>query len=119
MGLVARVEAFTRELPDDVEDLEPRAVVAANQPQEALVHEGPEQVEDLTVELVVGAHAFRCLERGASTEHGHAAEHALLRVVEEVVAPCDRTLQRLLPGRPVASAALEDRERPVEPVEDL
>ena len=58
------------------------------------------------------------LEREAAREDAQAAEQRLLVRVEKVVAPGDRRVQRLLSRRQVGCAVLEERQAPVQPLEE-
>src|SRR5713101_7365695 len=55
------------------------------------------------------------LEVGAAREYREAAEQALQRLLPEVVAPCDCTVERLLATRQVASPSSEDAHACLQP----
>ena len=64
------------------------------------------------------AHRLRGSEREGAGEDRQTAEHGTLVVPEQVVAPADRRMERLLARRSPA-AAREEPEAVVEPVDDL
>ena len=59
------------------------------------------------------------VEREAAGEHREAAEHGAFALGQQVVAPVDRRLQRLLAGQHGACAAGQQPEAVVEPGRDL
>ena len=84
---------------------------------ERLLDQPREQVGHLrSFQLFVGAHDLRSLEREAAREDGQAAQQDALRLLEQLVAPVERSLQSLLPRRRGAAACTQQPEAVVEAV---
>ena len=65
-----------------------------------MLRQAHEAVEDIDPKLVTRpAHELRLLEVHAFLEHAEPGEEALERRLKEIVAPCDRRLDRALPVR--------------------
>ena len=71
------------------------------------------------VDVAAGGDLLGRVEREAAGEHREAPEHRALALGQQLVAPVDRRLQRLLAGQHRARAAGEQPEAVVEPGRDL
>jgi hypothetical protein len=112
--LVVRVRARRLEQPVT------RRVVVRLRRDERLVDERLQQIEDVEfIAPVDRTDRRRTVERKAIDEHAQAPEECALPLVEEIVAPVDERVERLLPGHRVAAAAGEHAEAFVEPVVQL
>src|SRR5215207_5300095 len=101
--LTARFELIETELANRAEHREARLTLARLLlAHEALVDQGcdPLQHVDLEVDIRVAHHLGR-LEREAAGEDREPTEERAFALVEQVVAPGDRTAQGLLAGREV------------------
>ena len=108
-----RLEPLASVLTDRLQHPEP--VTLAVGLHESLVDERLQLVEDVLAGVCADRLDVR--ERAASGEDGQTPEQALLRVLEQRVAPVDRGAQRLLPLGNVARAGCEDVEGVVETLE--
>ena len=114
------LQLLGRERPDRVE--EPKAGFAIRRLlglDQALVDQGHEAIEDVAAEL--GRRSADRLGRGqvaAAGEDRQAIEQASTAVIEELIAPGDRSAEGLLTSRQVARPRREDVELVVEPNED-
>ena len=89
--LVGRLELLGGELADRLEHEVPRFVACARRlPNETLGDER-QDLREISV-----AHLFDRRQRGAADEHREATKHALLGLVEQLVAPRDRSSQGAL-----------------------
>ncbi len=110
-GLAGVFQAFQRELARHLQQPEAPAVTLRQHLHERLRDQALQVVEHLpVVEPVAGRHRLRRRQVEAAREHRQAAEHGLLRVVEQRVAPLQRGTQRLLARRGVACAAGQQRQ---------
>ena len=109
----AALEAFARVLADRLQHPEPAPLTPRL--DESFVDERLELVEDVLAG--VGADDLDVRECAPSSEDRYAPKQALLRLVEQRVAPVDRGAQRLLPLGSVARARREHVEGVVEPLE--
>src|SRR5262245_16392284 len=119
-ALVASVEHLRGELPDRLEEREPRGLaVEVLRADEALIGERREAVEHVDAE-VLRRPGGRLRRHGveAATEHGEPIEQPARARVEELVAPGDRAAQRLLPLRQIAGAGRKEAELALESRED-
>jgi hypothetical protein len=92
--------------PDRLQHPEP--VARAVRLDERLVDERLQLVEDRLASVC--ADGLQIGEGATPCEHGHASEQALLRLLEERMAPSDRGAQRLVSFGAVAGAGSEHRE---------
>src|SRR5207253_1978420 len=107
--LSALGETLGRELADRLEHPIPRPLPREDvHAYQALIDQRLDAVEDVDVEPGA-AHLLRRAERPAPGEDGEPREEALLRRIEEVVAPLDRAGERPLTIRRVPRAAREER----------
>ena len=85
---------------------------------ETLVHQRCDTVQNRR-RGIVGAHSLRCLKREARGKHTQPGEQSALGVVEEIVAPGDGRLKRLLTSRRSRTTAHEKVESVVQPLYQL
>src|SRR5262249_39523397 len=87
---------------------------------ERLVDQGRQQVQRVGGHPGVnGADAADVVEVEAAGEHRQPAQQPLLVAGQEVVAPCDGGVERLVAGQPGPAARGEQDETVGQPVEDL
>src|SRR5467141_782767 len=118
-GLAGRHEMFPRELANRVELAEARFATNLLDPTEALVDQRHEPIADVAANVRCGpADDLGDLEIAAADEDGQPGEQPALALVEEIVAPGDRTTQGLLPLRQVAGPSRQHAELVFESGED-
>ncbi len=103
-------------LPHGLEQVVPGLAFRPPYEEERCVREALDEIDG--PRLVSGQADLRhCRERRAAAEHGKAGEHSSLVIREQVVAPVERLVQRLLARREVVRAAGEKPQPLRQPVE--
>ena len=97
------VQAVTRNTTDVVPD------------HQRLVDERREKVQGFRC----AADRLNVFQRESAGEHAEAPEQRPLVLRQQLVAPVDRSLERLMAGQRCAASAREQREAVGEPIEDL
>ena len=116
VSLAALRQLLRRVGPNRVQHLEPRVAVRVDGPDQALVREGDQAVDDVHPELGGRpAHRLGCSKVDAALEDRDPVQQSPVALVEQVVAPGDRTAERLLPLGQVPRAGGEERELVLEP----
>ena len=101
-------EAFQCVFADGAEHQEAGLAIARRHlAQQALLDERTEAIEQVDVQLVPRAHLLDGVQSGAAQEDGEAPEERPFVIGQQLVAPVDRSAQRLLPLRAIAAAAGE------------
>ena len=116
----ASTRRFARVLADRLEQSVPVVAAVVVDLDERLVDEARQEIEHgvLDDEFAVARDGLCRLDGEATGEHGESPQHRLLVLVEEVVAPGHRRLERLLARHRGAGAAREQPEAVVEPFGD-
>ncbi len=89
-----------------------------DEPVERVEHRERVEPVDIDVAVAIGGDGFGRVQRPSVHEDRQPTEERSFSRGEQVVAPGDRALQRLLPGQHHSGAAGEDAEGVVETVED-
>src|SRR6266849_1427188 len=114
--LACFLEAFGGEFPNHLQHEQSRLDKIREPAQQALDCQLVESCQNVDAKLSRRpAHCLCLFEVGAAREYREAAEQALQRLLQEVVAPCDRTVERLLATRQVASPSSEDAHACLQP----
>ena len=102
-GFPRRLEALGRELAHHLQHQQPGLVEVGHTPQKALIRKLVKTRKHVHAKLGSRpAHLFGLFQVGAARKNGESCKQPLLRLVQQVVAPRDRPLQRLLPAGQVA-----------------
>ena len=118
-ALTAGLELLSRELADGFQHPEPR--LAGGRlllAQEAFVDQRADDVQRREAICRFETDDFDRLQAGAAGKHGEAGERGLVRVLKQVVAPCDGATQGLLTGGEVAGPPGEQGKLVTESVQD-
>ena len=108
-------EAFQRELPDCLQHREAWLVIDIfGYAHQALVDQRGEFLEDIQAALAVG-HRFRGLQCPSPGEDTKAAKEDAFFFTQQVMAPRNRSAQRLLPLGQILSPACQEGQTRVKP----
>ena len=118
----ASPKPLAAELAKRFEEPEPVGGLSLSALEHGLLDQGPDELRDLFgVQPVAGAHRLGRVELEATGEHRQAGPQQSLVLAQELVAPVDRALERLLPERQAAVAGAQGAEpgseSPIERVE--
>jgi len=106
-------EPFGRISADRLQQIEPGLTALFLADDQAVIEQRRVQLE--CGRLIYIGHRGRGFQRPSAPEHRQLPEHGLLVPAEQVIAPGERVLQRLLPLWQIASAAGENGQGTVEP----
>ena len=111
------LQAVGRVLPHHFQQVVPCLAGRAADEQERRVRQALDPIQRaafVTAEADLGD----CRERRATPEHGEPGQQAAVLVRQQVVAPVEGLVERLLPGRQVVGPAGEEAQSLRQPVED-
>ena len=101
-------QPLAAELAKGFEEPEAVGAVALSALEHGLLDERPDELRDVrAVQPVTGTHGLRRVQLEATGEHGQAGPQPPLLIAQELVAPVDRSLERLLAGRYAAVPGAE------------
>ena len=109
-GFGVGLQFLAAELADRLQHAHPRSARPRRgdrHPQQVAGHQAGQAVQHRGLG---GAHRLHRVQRAAAGEHAQVPEQPLFRLVEQLVAPCDRVAHGLLPGRQVVRAVHQHRQ---------